>query len=481
MVCSSIINDQHATIPVASKLPSASTAGNKDNSLLSSQLIIIDIPMMGSIIDSLTNLNQNQTALVNGCSTGNCTFPMTNGITHSTIGMCSQCIDITSRLQGNDTSHATLAGPSIEYDTLPYVDIALPNGLLLQSGWGDGRGGVLNASCWDDGRFDSILSEVEDDSFVAIIPASIINWTMIAISGSDMPNIFLSTACSLYPCMRHYAGLVDRGEFKETLVSTVPALLALSTVPESSMPTADNFSDYYFSDFYAGITASCVIDGKAYDLTRIQPNQIGISENGSVVLTLGGGNLTLPSQCINKMDSGYVGELAGFLTDVLVGSCSTNISPPCSNQWWLRGRLWNSGNATLDTVQTTFDSVVESITKRMQVQWYDPSTDGPELIYGNVIQTTTCIAFSWEWMLFPALLIILTVICLVVTMVQPIYGVEKPLWKSSILPLLYASPGTQLIASGEAHDMKAKSKITVAKLEKSKDKWSFVGISSERV
>ena len=58
-------------------------------------------------------------------------------------------------------------------------------------------------------------------------------------------------------------------------------------------------------------------------------------------------------------------------------------------------------------------------------------------------------------------------------MAQPIYGVEKPLGKSSILPLLYASPGTQLMASGEARDMEAKSMITVAQLEKSEDKWSF--------
>jgi hypothetical protein len=65
-------------------------------------------------------------------------------------------------------------------------------------------------------------------------------------------------------------------------------------------------------------------------------------------------------------------------------------------------------------------------------------------------------------------------------MVQTIYEVEKPLWKSSILPLLYASPGTQLMASGEAHDMGAKSKATIARLEKSGDKWSFVGISGER-
>ena len=61
-------------------------------------------------------------------------------------------------------------------------------------------------------------------------------------------------------------------------------------------------------------------------------------------------------------------------------------------------------------------------------------------------------------MLFPALLLVLTALFLAITMLQPIYEkMEKPLWKYSILPLLYASPGTQLMASGGEHDMEAKS------------------------
>ena len=62
--------------------------------------------------------------------------------------------------------------------------------------------------------------------------------------------------------MRHYAGLVDRGEFNETLVSTVPALPS---------------TDFDISNAYVGINASCVIDGNRHDLTRIQPNHIETS------------------------------------------------------------------------------------------------------------------------------------------------------------------------------------------------------------
>ena len=417
---------------------------------------LVDVPLVGSIVNSLANPDQNQTGLVNGCSTGNCTFPTINGITHSTIGMCSQCIDTTSKLNGTGSPMPDGTG-TMSY----FVNAALPNGLWLQSNVTEFP--VLNASGGSStslSQLDSLLSQVEDHSFAAIMPASIFNWTIIALLGSEM-NSFLSTGCSIYPCMRHYTSLVDRGEFNETLVSTVPALY-------------DNAGL-----FWAGINASCVVDGSAYDLTRILPNQIGTLQNGSVFLAFDKENFTLPSQCINKIDTGYVSELQTLLANILTGSCTASGFPSCSSQWWLRS-LWNSGNATFDTVQSSFNSIVQSITNRMRIQGYDPRTNSTGLVYGTVNHTTTCIAFSWKWMLFPALLIILTVICLAITMAQPIYGVENPLWKSSILPLLYASPGTQLMASGEACDMKAKSKITVARLEKSENKWSFIDKSGER-
>jgi hypothetical protein len=186
--------------------------------------------------------------------------------------------------------------------------------------------------------------------------------------------------------------------------------------------------------------------------------------------------LILPLQCINKIDNDYVDSMVSCLNSVIVGSCELpgndplfiDKFTPCGEKWWIQSGIFNYGNATLDTVQRTFNSVTESITNRMWVQGHDPRTNSTGLVYGTVNQTTTCVAFSWTWLLFPALLI-LTGICLVITMIQPIYE-KTPLWKSSILPLLYASPGTQLMASGEADDMGVRSKGTIARLENGEGK-----------
>jgi hypothetical protein len=442
-VCRGSVSGQQATIPVAFD-------GQHS----------VDAPLMGSIVNSLANPTQNQNTLVTGCSTGNCSFDQfTDGITHSTIGICSQCIDITSKFRNN----------SDEYQSYVIANGQTLDGFTVLAGAVDP---ARNASGWAREHWREYIDLQLDSNLTAIIPSSVLNWTTITLSFCPAPcnrsstqidfdeGGFPSTACSIYPCMKHYAGLVNRGEFSETLVSTVPAFPS----------TAEG------KNYYAGINASCVIDGNTHYLTRIQPNQIEISQNGSVLLNLDRGNLTLSSasECINKIDSGFVSDVANFLSRVLSGNCTRT---GCYNKtgeqmWWLDDVLLNSGNITL-AVQSAFNSVVESITNRMRIEG--------SLVYGTVMQTTTCIEIHWRWLLFPASLTILTVICLVITMVQPFFeDVEKPLWKSSILPFLYASPGTQLMASGEVRDMEAKSKVTITRLENSEDKWSLVNISGER-
>jgi hypothetical protein len=280
VVCSSPANGQQATIRVALELSSSG------NSLID---LPVDVPLMGGIINSLADPTQNQpalvNALVNGCSTGNCTFPMINldGITHSTIGMCSQCIDITSEHRRGNGTAILEETPDGARDGR-WINVTLPNGLSLEGP--PAYGLVLNASGGQHNPLDSILSQVEEHDFAAITPASAFNWTMITVSRCSPPcnasnimdlyneDAFLSTACSIYPCMRHYAGLVDRGEFNEILVSTVPAF------PVSNLIVDDT----RIPNYYVGINASCVINGNTYDLTMIQPNQFETSQNGSVFL-----------------------------------------------------------------------------------------------------------------------------------------------------------------------------------------------------
>ncbi|RFU33004.1 hypothetical protein B7463_g3358, partial [Scytalidium lignicola] len=55
--------------------------------------------MEGSMINGLTDLQDNSSAVLVFCLTGNCTFQAYVGITHSSIGLCSSCIDPSSAIK----------------------------------------------------------------------------------------------------------------------------------------------------------------------------------------------------------------------------------------------------------------------------------------------------------------------------------------------------------------------------------------------
>jgi hypothetical protein len=425
------------------------------------------------VIDSLANPGRNQSLLMTGCSTGNCTFPITNGVTHSTVGMCSTCSDMTSQLEDVD-------------DGL----VRLPNGLYMRSGRGEDDGILTSfntsTSCIGapSGNFTAAQT-----SFQSLVPASVMNFTVISAAQSGFNSSWywglnyslIAATCIFYPCMRHYAGVVEQGVFEETLVSTVAAL-----------PIDEELNEFSSTKYYAGINASCLINEQLYDLTRIQPDQITIQmsqDYPNVTLTLGSQDLLLPSDCINQIDGIYAGSAGSFLFTALTGTCVIDqpdgiSTPQCKENsefssdmeyWWLLGDLWNGGNATFGTIQSTLDAVVESITARMRVQGYDPRTNRVGLVNGTVIETSICISFSWQWLLYPGLFIGLTGVCLLGTLIQSTYqGTEVPPWKSSILPLLYASPGSRLAAPGDICSIEESSKTTMMKLERDDDRWAFV-------
>ena len=176
----------------------------------------LDYETKGALINGFAGLNQfNKNSLLRGCSSGNCKFPKRNGISHSTIGICSKCVDTTQYLRESHDQKGIL----------------LPNNLILSPRE------VLSMSTA------SIRSERDDLSWVPEIDesvrrASLVNWTMImskkkscvqSLSGltgalnlghympplcdpnfsSPLdPSNFVSAACTLYPCTKYFSAEV---------------------------------------------------------------------------------------------------------------------------------------------------------------------------------------------------------------------------------------------------------------------------------
>jgi hypothetical protein len=68
---------------------------------------------------------------------------------------------------------------------------------------------------------------------------------------------------------------------------------------------------------------------------------------------------------------------------------------------------------------------------------------------GAVIETIICIKFDWEWLLFPIILVSVTGVLLLLMILKSYKQPDKPVWKTSLLPLLFYGPRYGLVPPNE--------------------------------
>jgi len=204
----------------------------------------LDYPMRAGIISSLTNPNGNLNAIVPKCSSGECQFDEYMGVTHSTIGMCSKCVDARKYVfKTNDTYIETHMNQGAAYNvTKSYYGWKLPHGNGLEftkhNIFLDAVTGNIDYAA-SDMPADVLKSSVANVSMAAIImngctkktmaTGLIINtWFNCSDTHPDLPTLergapVAAATCSFYPCLRQYRGRVSKGAFSEELVNSSPA------------------------------------------------------------------------------------------------------------------------------------------------------------------------------------------------------------------------------------------------------------------
>jgi hypothetical protein len=90
-------------------------------------------------------------------------------------------------------------------------------------------------------------------------------------------------------------------------------------------------------------------------------------------------------------------------------------------------------------VSTTMDNVATALTDSLRlgsISEYGLNVNNT--VNGTVWQSAVCTEFNWYWLLFPAVLIALTIISLGLMVASTASGPDQtPVWKSSILPFFY--------------------------------------------
>ncbi|TLD16242.1 uncharacterized protein PgNI_00566 [Pyricularia grisea] len=402
-----------------------------------------------AIISSLSSPSLEIQAVRPSCPTGNCTFPP-----YSTMGLCSVCTDVSDLAVWEEVpSNASY------YSTGTHFKISIPN--VRNTTWINSQN-ILNERNNREQPVGLSVTYLEPSS----IGSDQVEWPLdvtdvfhvdvLAFSdgkcvqdpdgGKVCPqNIliddvydenkttgFVAVSCKIYPCLRTYKAQVNLGVFTEELQSTVYANLANSNhtgqggegrgssfsamQSPCTLPNGKTYTDANITEFSPGPT-------ERYINVTVWRGKLGTAQLGEEV--------KVPPECLYHLAVEFVEWMKGFFYPAILGPenpCRFGNYDDYSSQvvtcdrWWL-AELYNSRNATNETVWRVMDAFTKAISDQFRVTGDWPNEDWtqeilPNNITGVVTQTGVCLSFAWEWLLLPASLVGFTMVLLAVTIMH---------------------------------------------------------------
>jgi hypothetical protein len=397
--------------------------------------------MKAAMINGLVNATGKDTDVEATCASGNCTFTETSqGVTHASVGMCSTCLDTTEFIKLNVSARK---GYSVINYTLPNNQWFQPVG-----------GGYLMSSTTGD--VDWALGGVDSD-FAQLTKASITDLTILTYSQSACKNISIAGAdcpedrftkdlpkayrianpvaitCALYPCLKQYHAQVKEAKLEEKIVSELPLTPIEISYSSDRGSKAKNLNR-------TTVHSPCLVNGEEYNFDNFSQKTEPTKKSSPVEID--GKNYTVPNQCIYSMGFTYSQALSSFMEDTLFeGVCmpTSFVGSPadCGNKWWLRPLH----NASYEDLDETLDKFTTAITNNFRKQAsLGSGMAEKDKVTGTVNETSICTVFDWRWVLLPAGLMVVTVALLVHVVVQSYTNTTLPIWKTSLLPLLFYGP-----------------------------------------
>ncbi|KXH54133.1 hypothetical protein CSAL01_11055 [Colletotrichum salicis] len=442
VTCPMLEDNIMARIPAANYVPGSSAyyrvgAGSYE----------IEVDMKSAMIQGITDPGSQDSSVQVLCPSGNCTWAdYGTGVTHASIGVCSKCIDTTSFV-----SEPNRAGNL----SLP-DDGAIINILAGKYMWM----GYSNLTAY---------TKLFSDDFAAAAAVSMANFSMLMISTSPCTSDnstgiskltcphrlsqsddsyfsdlgdYVAASCILYPCMKEYHARYVNNTLTETLVRTTTAVSNLAENAASGYSVYGN---------YTARQSPCVIDnGTWYDSTNQSqaldiPGRIwtNFSTSGSDEVS------RVPNECLYKMDGTFSSAISTFLkVSLLSASCRYDSMQSghlnCYDSWWLTP-LWADMNATVTSLTSAVDDFAWAVTNKLRMTGLGPDVvRGADALLnrraealGEVWASSTCTYFDREYIALPIILVGLCGILLGWIILKNYNDPEQPVWKGSVLPLLF--------------------------------------------
>jgi hypothetical protein len=273
----------------------------------------------------------------------------------------------------------------------------------------------------------------------------------------------VAASCTLYGCLRSYFAEVNLGLMNETLVSIVPitslrrnlstilltpvgidiltSLIStiLTITPFSQALETPSSKSSLGSAIRVALKIPCFINGVEYDLGNF--SSIPLSENHTLIpAVFDPGNITkFPQDCLYRTPDAYFADMSDFMEEVMNGYCGSDQSVSCGSLWWLQ-RL-SDDFVSFATLNDSMNGVSTSATNQLRLIGRDGGGFNPGVVNGTAYQTRVCTHFEGFWLALPSLSILAGAILLSVIMAKTTsYKQNIPVWKSSVLPLLFHGP-----------------------------------------
>ncbi|TQV93747.1 short-chain dehydrogenase [Cordyceps javanica] len=423
-VCDEPAAAGEASLPVAQALPGADShiryaSGHWEPG----------IGLKSAFVTALMKSGNVDAGLKVKCKTGNCTFPTDHGITHSTVAMCSKCIEtskyVTKKIGG-------LAGDFFKLGSLEVDPWTLRNGTKVMTGALD----LADYSPPLPSDFVEMMNHtVADISILSQAPYSRENETFWPVAA----------ACSLYFCKQDIEATVQSNELVETVLSST-LMPATGELPKEGGPGRAN-------DRMLAKTP-CLIDGRIYTAANFSLLGNRTRERGVVDLMVDGKMVAVPADCVYLVHSYYAWSIRTWLyLRFFNGHCGLPMTDApnhivCGDRFWL-ARLYDGYNVTFAYQEQAFTNLAASVTNFLRTDGTGPwnFSENPSEAFrlggrkrhinGIAIQKTACMTLRWPWLLFSCILNVITLILFVMSLFTAHQHRDHvAIWKSSLLPLL---------------------------------------------
>ncbi|KAE8871197.1 hypothetical protein PTNB73_02656 [Pyrenophora teres f. teres] len=420
---------------------------------LGSQFYDEFLPMAVAMdIGMLQPVEDRTQALSYGCTTGNCTFPASDGPAYSTIAIGHTCDDVTSQVQeipltkNHDYAYAgtkimnepyengTTSNP---FNTTSMVEgifnTTLPNGTYV---WNMGLSLPL-------GDYQYAAEPLKFAMFgwpgalVTGVSMMGYNSTLGSIKMIYRPELnnytyYKAVSCDLYPTVNTYAARYHNGILEETLLSSerMGEDIAFGKGTIFRLATKQTIRNGTLTDCIPRSTPAPNYEGVARANVAAAPVNASISAlEGTRAVEV----VHYPVDCVYAFSRASASGIHTHLETAFKQQWLTQPAWSFNTSATLR-RLYNNRQMNLESVDDFMLNLATSMSTVLRVHG-EQNFSQPAL--GTMWFSTTCIRVNWKWTAFPAVMIVLSAAFLVLVAVES-RGVESErLWKSSILAMLF--------------------------------------------